>query len=161
MFKPWVVLGALVACDGGVPPDFVSSRGTEVYLNGLDAGFTRESVDAMEDFNVEHLVAAGWDREAAEHGIRGAWVDLQPDRFDCTYAVGAEVHTGKCYGQTLNHSQMLLAARACPFWTAFRHEQLHHLLFTVSPDGDSGHTRPEWASVVNLLVACDGTIEAP
>ncbi|MFN7133873.1 MAG: hypothetical protein ACK4N5_17490 [Myxococcales bacterium] len=135
-----LALTLLAGC--AAPPDFVTCHGVAFYLQGTSA-FTREQAELLEhDFLRRLDDATALHGPARERCLQVTRVVVTPEPFSCS-ADPDRTCAGEQYGPTLK-----IAARDCPFQSAYVHELLHWLQECSEGLLDYAHESPAW-TVVN------------
>lgn len=124
---------------GGIPPDYVSTRGVSVWLASNRDFLSVERSDELES----HFVAK--------------WTETHSDYRLTRCLAGTEVHVrdaqwpcdqfGVCAGKQQGSELTIAENHTEYYWSPYRHELLHWIFECtgVVSDGDHYHRRAEWA----------------
>lgn len=140
----WMIFSILAT--GCVQPDFVTSNGVQVYLNG-DRGphWTKEKFDAVDARWLPELKEVDSRFEGAERYMAEVSVFVESDSIPCPWTGG----NGKCAGLQ-DGPNLYIEQSICLNNSAYAHEMLHWLELKVLGIVNNEHNTPQWATVYRL-----------
>lgn len=140
----WMIFSILAT--GCVQPDFVTSNGVQVYLNG-DRGphWTKEKFDAVDARWLPELKEVDSRFEGAERHMPGVNVFVESEPIPCPWIGG----DGKCAG-IQDGPNLRIEIGVCPDSSSYAHEMLHWLELKVLGVVSYEHDTPQWATVYRL-----------
>lgn len=140
----WMIFSVFAV--GCAQPDFVTSRGVNVFLNG-DRGprWTKEAFDEIDARWIPELVEVDSRFAGAEKHMPGVNVLVQTDPIPCPWTGG----DGKCAG-IQDGPNLHIEIGVCPRSSSYAHEMLHWLEFKMLGVVNNDHDTPQWQTVYRL-----------